>query len=141
MVDAKNSATSPDLPATIEEPESSGGPGQAVLDLLSSLSCPRKGLIGPWSHRYPEEGTPGPAFDFRAECVRWWDHWLKGEDTGVLDEPVLHAWMPGGAAEEASILGAKDRGKEQQRRGREKGRAGPRPAAEPAEVRVTASWP
>lgn len=34
MVDAKNSATSPDLPATIEEPESSGGPGQAVLDLL-----------------------------------------------------------------------------------------------------------
>jgi putative CocE/NonD family hydrolase len=31
---------------------------QAVLDLLSSLSCPRKGLIGPWSHRYPEEGTP-----------------------------------------------------------------------------------
>jgi uncharacterized protein len=72
---------------------------QAVLDLLSSLSCPRKGLIGPWSHRYPEEGTPGPAFDFRAECVRWWDHWLKGEDTGVMDEPVLHAWMPGAAAD------------------------------------------
>ena len=52
---------------------------QAVLDLLASLSGPRKGLIGPWSHRYPEEGTPGPAFDFRAECVRWWDHWLKGD--------------------------------------------------------------
>jgi putative CocE/NonD family hydrolase len=71
---------------------------QAVLDLLSSLSCPRKGLIGPWSHRYPEEGTPGPAFDFRAECVRWWDHWLKGEENGVMDEPMLHAWMqePGG---------------------------------------------
>jgi putative CocE/NonD family hydrolase len=70
---------------------------QAVLDLLSSLSGPRKGLIGPWSHQYPEEGTPGPAFDFRAECVRWWDQWLKGEDTGVLDEPMLHAWMPGPA--------------------------------------------
>jgi uncharacterized protein len=70
---------------------------QAVLDLLSSLSGPRKGLIGPWSHRYPEEGTPGPAFDFRAECVRWWDHWLKGAENGVMDEPMLHAWMPGGA--------------------------------------------
>ncbi|KJK47262.1 hypothetical protein UK23_20960 [Lentzea aerocolonigenes] len=34
MVDAKNSATSADLPATLEEPESSGGPGQAILDLL-----------------------------------------------------------------------------------------------------------
>jgi putative CocE/NonD family hydrolase len=66
---------------------------QAVLDLLGSLSGPRKGLIGPWSHRYPEEGTPGPAFDFRAECVRWWDHWLKGEENGVMDEPMLHAWM------------------------------------------------
>lgn len=66
---------------------------QAVLDLLEGLSCPRKGLIGPWSHRYPEEGTPGPAFDFRPECVRWWDHWLKGVDTGLMDEPMLHAWM------------------------------------------------
>jgi uncharacterized protein len=66
---------------------------QAVLDLLGSLSGPRKGLIGPWSHRYPEEGTPGPAFDFRAECVRWWDRWLKGEENGVMDEPMLHAWM------------------------------------------------
>jgi uncharacterized protein len=68
---------------------------QAVLDLLASLPGPRKGLIGPWSHRYPEEGTPGPALDFRAESVRWWDHWLKGEQTGVMDEPMLHAWMPG----------------------------------------------
>jgi uncharacterized protein len=66
---------------------------QAVLDLLGSLSGPRKGLIGPWSHRYPEEGTPGPAIDFRAECVRWWDRWLKGEENGVMDEPMLHAWM------------------------------------------------
>jgi predicted acyl esterase len=67
---------------------------QAVLDLLASLPGPRKGLIGPWAHRYPEEGTPGPAFDFRADCVRWWDRWLKGEENGVMDEPMLHAWMP-----------------------------------------------
>jgi uncharacterized protein len=78
---------------------------QAVLDLLSLLSCPRKGLIGPWSHRYPEEGTPGPAIDFRAECVRWWDHWLKGEPNGVMDEPMLHAWMQEPAAELSSRPG------------------------------------
>jgi putative CocE/NonD family hydrolase len=75
---------------------------QAVLDLLEGLSCPRKGLIGPWSHRYPEEGTPGPAFDFRPECVRWWDHWLKGVDTGLMDEPMLHAWMQEPASAEAA---------------------------------------
>ena len=69
---------------------------QAVLDLLEQLDCPRKGLIGPWSHQYPEEGTPGPAIDFRAECVRWWDQWLKGEETGILNEPQLRVWMQEG---------------------------------------------
>jgi uncharacterized protein len=66
---------------------------QAVLDLLAKLDCPRKGLIGPWSHQYPEEGKPGPAIDFRRECLRWWDHWLKGVDTGIMDEPALTVWM------------------------------------------------
>jgi hypothetical protein len=66
---------------------------QAVLDLLAGLDCPRKGLIGPWSHQYPEEGKPGPAIDFRVECVRWWDHWLKGVDTGIMEEPALTVWM------------------------------------------------
>jgi uncharacterized protein len=69
---------------------------QAVLDLLENLSCARKGLIGPWSHQYPDEGTPGPAIDFRRECVRWWDHWLKGEDTGIMREPQLRVWMQEG---------------------------------------------
>ena len=71
---------------------------QAVLDLLERLTCPRKGLIGPWAHRYPEEGTPGPAIDFRAECVRWWDQWLKGIDTGVLADPDLRVWMQEGVS-------------------------------------------
>jgi putative CocE/NonD family hydrolase len=65
----------------------------AVLDLLASLDCPRKGLIGPWSHQYPEEGKPGPGIDFRRECVRWWEHWLKGVDTGIMEEPGLTVWM------------------------------------------------
>jgi uncharacterized protein len=25
--------------------------------------------------------------------LRWWDHWLKGIDMGVMDEPMLRAWM------------------------------------------------
>jgi uncharacterized protein len=71
---------------------------QAVLDLLEQLTGPRKGLIGPWAHRYPEEGTPGPAIDFRGECVRWWDQWLKGVDREVLADPDLRAWMPEGVS-------------------------------------------
>jgi predicted acyl esterase len=25
--------------------------------------------------------------------LRWWDYWLKGIDTGVMNEPMLRAWM------------------------------------------------
>ena len=65
----------------------------AVPRLLEGLSCPRKGLVGPWAHTFPEEGVPGPAIGFLQEAVRWWDHWLKGEGNGVMDEPMLTAWM------------------------------------------------
>ena len=65
----------------------------AVPRLLAGLSCPRKGLIGPWGHTWPQAGSPQPAIGFLQESVRWWDHWLKGEDTGIMDEPMLRAWV------------------------------------------------
>jgi predicted acyl esterase len=67
----------------------------AVLRLLSGLPGPRKGLIGPWPHQYPELETalPGPQIGFLQECLRWWDNWLKGIDTGIMDEPMLRVWM------------------------------------------------
>lgn len=65
----------------------------AVFRLMEHLDVPRKGLIGPWGHKYPHLGVPGPAIGFLQEVVRWWDHWLKGIDTGLMDEPMLRAWM------------------------------------------------
>ncbi|MFA9462105.1 CocE/NonD family hydrolase [Thiohalorhabdus sp. Cl-TMA] len=65
----------------------------AVFRMLANLDVPRKGLIGPWSHKYPHLGKPGPAIGFLQEALRWWDHWLKGVDTGVMDEPMLRVWM------------------------------------------------
>ncbi len=65
----------------------------SVLRLLRGLPGPRKGLIGPWPHAFPHSVTPGPAIGFLQEALRWWDHWLKGVDTGVMDEPMLRAWM------------------------------------------------
>lgn len=65
----------------------------AIFRLLEHLDVPRRGLIGPWGHKYPHLGVPGPAIGFLQEVVRWWDHWLKGRDNGVMDEPMLRAWM------------------------------------------------
>jgi len=69
------------------------GYSNAVFRLMRNLDVPRKGLIGPWSHKYPHQGVPGPAINFLRELLNWWDHWLKGKDTGVEDEPMLRVWM------------------------------------------------
>lgn len=66
-----------------------------VLRLVSVLPASRvRGLIGPWSHQYPDRGLPpGPAIGFLQETLRWWDHWLKGADNGVMEEPLLRSWI------------------------------------------------
>ncbi|MEU9501370.1 CocE/NonD family hydrolase [Streptomyces sp. NPDC048196] len=69
------------------------GYSNAVTRLLANLDVPRKGLIGPWSHKYPHVGEPGPAIGYLQEVVRWWDHWLKGVDNGAMDGPMLRTWM------------------------------------------------
>jgi hypothetical protein len=68
----------------------------AVFRLLAGLSCPKKGLIGPWAHNFPEEGTPGRPVGFLQESLRWWDWCLKGESTGVIDGSVMTAWIHDG---------------------------------------------
>ena len=64
-----------------------------VFRLMENLNIPRKGLIGPWGHKYPHMGGPGPEIDFLNETLRWWDQWLKGKDTGVKEDPMIRAWM------------------------------------------------
>ncbi|MBC2908232.1 CocE/NonD family hydrolase [Streptomyces cupreus] len=66
-----------------------------VLRLVEHLPADRvRGLIGPWSHQYPDRGLPpGPAIGFLQETLRWWDHWLKGTDTGAMKEPLLRAYV------------------------------------------------
>ena len=65
----------------------------SVPRILRGLDAPCRGIIGPWAHIFPHDGVPGPAIGFLQEAVRWWAHWLKGEDTGVMDEPALRAFV------------------------------------------------
>ena len=66
----------------------------AIPRMLSGLTCPRKALIGPWAHEYPQRALPGPQIGFAQECLRWWDYWLKNIENGIMEEPQLRAWMP-----------------------------------------------
>jgi len=69
------------------------GYSNAVFRLLAGLEAPVKGLVGPWAHKYPHFAKPGPQIGFLQECLRWWDYWLKGIETGIMDEPALRAYV------------------------------------------------
>jgi putative CocE/NonD family hydrolase len=60
--------------------------------LLANLKVPRKGLIGPWGHVFPNLATP-LGLEWAHEEVRWWQQWLGGVDTGIMDEPMLRVYM------------------------------------------------
>ena len=69
------------------------GYSNAVFRMLRGLKVPRKGLVGPWGHGRPHFALPGPQIGYLQEALRWWDHWLKDRDTGIMDEPMLRVWM------------------------------------------------
>jgi putative CocE/NonD family hydrolase len=66
----------------------------------------QKLLMGPWGHLFPytqptTKGTgeidfgPEAAIDLREEQRRWFDYWLKGIDTGIMDEPPVRIFVMG----------------------------------------------
>ena len=55
--------------------------GTAIPACCSTLQAPVKRMVGPWNHDSPRLARPGPAIDWRAKPLRWWDRWLKGERT------------------------------------------------------------
>lgn len=65
----------------------------------------QKVLIGPWIHSLGERGTQSRTgdldfgahalVDLRAEEVRWFDYWLRGIDTGIMQEPPVRVFVMG----------------------------------------------
>jgi putative CocE/NonD family hydrolase len=68
--------------------------------MLENVDAPIKAMIGPWSHAFPHDPYPNPGMEWRHEAVRWFDHWLKGKDTGIMEEPrfavYVRNWHPPG---------------------------------------------
>ncbi|MBT3992720.1 MAG: CocE/NonD family hydrolase, partial [Gammaproteobacteria bacterium] len=54
--------------------------------MLENVKAPTKAMIGPWDHDFPHNAALKPQVEWRAEAVRWFDHWMKNIDTGILEE-------------------------------------------------------
>jgi len=59
-------------------------------------------FIIPWTHHLPDGSKlgdldfgPGAAVDLKQDDLRWFDHWLKGLDTGITSEPPIKLFVMG----------------------------------------------
>jgi len=66
-----------------------------AVAVLDHVKTPVKAEFGPWNHAWPNDGSPGPSYDNWQTAVRWWKQWLCGEETGVMREPKVIAFVRG----------------------------------------------
>jgi predicted acyl esterase len=59
----------------------------SIPRMLEKVKAPLKAWIGPWNHGFPNGSDYGPLYEWRDQAVRWFDYWLKGRHTGVLEDP------------------------------------------------------
>ncbi len=62
---------------------------EGTLRSFVEIDAPKKLLIGRWFHGERE------GFDSLNVKLRWFDYWLKGIDTGVMDEPPVRLFVMG----------------------------------------------
>jgi hypothetical protein len=64
-----------------------------------NLTVPRRLVVRPHDHSGVEKN--GDDLDIGAEARRWFDHWLKGIDNGIMREPPVHYFVMGAPQQEA----------------------------------------
>jgi putative CocE/NonD family hydrolase len=69
---------------------------------LSQRRPDQRIYVIPWTHHLPEGSKlgdldfgPGAYVDLKHEDLRWFDYWLKGNDTGIMAEPPIKLFVMG----------------------------------------------
>ena len=73
--------------------------------LQTAEATPQKLLVGPWAHTSPLTnlvgevdfgiGSAASGIDLDGIQLRWFDYWLKGETSGILEEPPVRLFVMG----------------------------------------------
>jgi predicted acyl esterase len=56
---------------------------QMIPNWFDKLEVPKKALFGDWVHQHP------PRADQELLFHAWFDHWLQGRDTGIMETPTV----------------------------------------------------
>jgi uncharacterized protein len=59
------------------------------------ITAPKKMTLLPWQSTLPGGPAERPYDQWHDEIFRWFDYWLKGIDTGIMDEPPVKIWVRG----------------------------------------------
>ncbi|CPR11367.1 putative hydrolase, CocE/NonD family [Mycobacterium bohemicum DSM 44277] len=60
----------------------------AAWKALPHKACVRMGMLGRFGLTWPWESM-------HTEALAWYDHWLKGRDTGITEGPPIRYFLPG----------------------------------------------
>jgi len=66
----------------------------ATVTYYQGINAPKRLLMGPWKHVFPDLSPEEPV-GFLREMDRWWDRWLKGAVNGIGDEPPVTLYVQG----------------------------------------------
>src|SRR5699024_4119723 len=63
----------------------------ALFRLMDNLNVPKKGIVRPWAHEYPDTAIPGSQMGYLQEVTEWLDKWMTDEgDTEHKDELLVY---------------------------------------------------
>jgi len=79
-----------EIPVWLQINQGRGWTVDGTVELFEALSGPKKLDIDP----YPPM-TSRPFVEEHDKMFRWYDHWLRGIDTGVMDEPAVNVFVEG----------------------------------------------
>lgn len=73
---------------------------RAYQELRNSGNRNIKLIVGPWGHSDTESNTyqgdfmeNGDSISLKGAYLRWLNYWLKGEDNGVMNEPLVQLYV------------------------------------------------
>ncbi|MGH9089715.1 MAG: CocE/NonD family hydrolase, partial [Acidimicrobiales bacterium] len=85
-----NLARNIEVPVWLQINQGRGWTVDGTIELFDALTSPKKLDIGPYP---PMQSRPW--VEEHDQMFRWYDHWLKGIDNGVMDEPAIRVFVEG----------------------------------------------
>ncbi|WP_020008100.1 CocE/NonD family hydrolase [Salinicoccus albus] len=61
----------------------------ALFRLMNNLDVPKKGIVGPWAHEFPDTAIPGPQMGYLQEVTEWLDKWMTDKSCPDHEDAFL----------------------------------------------------